>query len=207
MIACLRGELFLKGPDRVVIDVNGVGYEVFCTEASLFKLPEAGHEVFLFVHTVVREDAINLYGFLDAVERTMFLKLTGVSGIGPKLALNILSGMGMAELARSIAGQNIALLTRLPGVGKKTAERLCLELKDRMDFIPESETAYVPEAGLAQSGDDRLVSDVISALVNLGYPRNSAKTALDKVRMQMNVDEFAGLRLEELLRSSLRTLA
>lgn len=207
MIACLRGELFLKGSDRVVIDVNGVGYEVFCTEASLYQLPEVGHEVFLFVHTDVREDAINLYGFLDAVERKMFLKLKGVSGIGPKLAMNILSGMRMSELARNIAGQEIAQLTRLPGVGKKTAERLCLELKDKMDFIPEAETASLLRPGLDQAGDDQQIADVISALVNLGYPRMSARTAIEKVRRQMHEDEFSALRLEELLRFALRALA
>ena len=207
MIACLRGELFFKGSDRVVIDVNGVGYEVFCTEANIYQLPEPGHEVFLFVHTDVREDAINLYGFLDATERKMFLKLTGVSGIGPKLALNILSGMRMAELARNIAGQNIGQLTRLPGVGKKTAERLCLELKDKMDFIPEAETVSLSRSGAAQAGDDRLIEDVMSALVNLGYQKSSAQTAVDKVRRQMGDEEFAGLRLEELLRLTLRTLA
>ena len=207
MIACLRGELFSKSSDRVVIDVNGVGYEVFCTEASLYQLPEAGHEVFLFVHTDVRDDAINLYGFLDETERKMFLKLTGVSGIGPKLALNILSGMRLAELARNIAGQNIGQLTRLPGVGKKTAERLCLELKDKMDFIPDAETASLARPSLEEGGDDLQVADVISALVNLGYPRSSARTAVDTVRRQMEQGEFSALRLEDLLRLALRTLA
>ena len=208
MIACLRGELFSKGSNRVVIDVNGVGYEVFCTEASLYQLPETGHEIFLFVHTDVREDAINLYGFLDAVERKMFLKLVGVSGIGPKLALNILSGMRIQELARNISGQNIGQLTRLPGVGKKTAERLCLELKDKMDFImPDAEAFSLARAAVEQPGEDSQVMDVISALVNLGYPRMSARTAIDKVRRQMQEEEFAGLRLEELLRFALRALA
>lgn len=207
MIACLRGELFFKGADRVVVDVNGVGYEVFCTEASLYQLPETGHEVFLFVHTDVRDDAINLYGFLDFTERKMFLQLTGVSGIGPKLALNILSGMRLAELARSIAGQDIGQLTRLPGVGRKTAERLCLELKDKMDFIPEAEGGSLAQPGLEQAGDDRQLEDVMSALVNLGYPRSSARAALDKVRRQMKEEEFPSLRLEELLRLALRTLA
>jgi holliday junction DNA helicase RuvA len=207
MIACLRGELFMKSADRVVVDVNGVGYEVFCTEASLYQLPETGHEVFLFVHTDVREDAIRLYGFLDEVERRMFLKLTDVSGIGPKLALNMISGMRIAELARNIAEQNIGQLTRLPGVGKKTAERICLELKDKMDFFPEAEAAFWQQAGAAQADDDRQVADVMSALVNLGYPRSSARTAVDKVRRQMQEDEFAALRLEDLLRMALRSLA
>jgi len=206
MIACLRGELFYKGADRVVVDVNGVGYEVFCTEASLYQLPETGHEVFFFVHTEVREDAIKLYGFLDETERRMFLKLNDVSGIGPKLALNILSGMRVAELARNIAGQNIGLLTRLPGVGKKTAERLCLELKDKMDFIPDTPLAS-PLTGAEQSEDEGQVADVISVLVNLGYPRSSARTAVDKVRRQMPEEQFAALRLEELLRLALRSLA
>ena len=206
MIACLRGELFSKGSGRVVVDVNGVGYEVFCTEANLYQLPETGQEVFLYVHTDVREDAINLYGFVDEIERRMFLKLIGVSGIGPKLALTILSGVRIADLARSIAGQDIGWLTRLPGIGKKTAERLCLELKDKMDFIPDAVTS-LSQAGYDQAGDDRQIADVMSALVNLGYPRVSARTAVDKVRRQMKEEEFAALRLEELLRLALRTLA
>ncbi|MEJ2689659.1 MAG: Holliday junction branch migration protein RuvA [Deltaproteobacteria bacterium] len=206
MIACLRGELFFKGSDRVVVDVNGVGYEVFCTQANLYQLPETGHEVFLFVHTDVRDDAINLYGFLDFAERKMFLKLTGVSGIGPKLALNILSGMRLAELARTIAGQDIAQLTRLPGVGRKTAERLCLELKDKMDFIPRVEADSLARPGSEPDDDDRQIEDVISALVNLGYPRNSARIAVDKVRRQMK-EEFSSLRLEDFLRLALWTLA
>jgi Holliday junction DNA helicase RuvA len=207
MIACLKGEVLFKTSERVIIDVNGVGYEVYCSESSLYELPDSGHEVFLHVYTDVRDDAINLYGFQNSIERTMFVKLVGVSGIGPKLALNILSGMRVTELARTIASENIAQLTRLPGIGKKTAERLCLELKDKMEFIPDTETGSAQAAMSGNLGDETLVNDVISALVNLGYPRANARAAIDNVRMQMDEEQFSGLRLEELLRHALRSLA
>ena len=132
MIATLTGKVLIKGLDRVVIDVSGVGYEVFLTTDALTRLPDSSEEIFLHIYTQVREDAIVLYGFLETEDKEMFLYLTSVSGIGPKLGLAALSGMRVAELCRAIAAGDIKLLTSLQGVGKKTAERICVELKDKV---------------------------------------------------------------------------
>lgn len=204
MIACLRGILLQKSAESLVVDVGGVGYEVFFPNACHPRLPEMGGEIFLHVQAVVREDAFSLYGFLESGEKEMFQLLNTVSGVGPKLAHNILAGLAPKDLARAINLDEIARLTRLPGVGKKTAERLCLELKDKVRFLPETMAASGP-APLKGAGDGP-VQDAISALLNLGYPAARVREAMDAVRRQTGDESFAALRLEELIRQSLRAL-
>lgn len=205
MIASLRGILAHKSPENLIIDVGGVGYEVFFSPTGLHLLPENGEDIFLHIHTNVREDAIDLYGFLDIKEKEMFLLLTSVSGIGPKVAVNILSGMRPADLASAISSTDLGRLTKLQGVGKKTAERLCLELKDKVQFIPASESVLLgPTSSIA---DDQQSADVISALINLGYPPANARKAIEKVRARIGDNGFDELSLEELLRQALRSMA
>jgi Holliday junction DNA helicase RuvA len=207
MIARLRGELLHRTPEALVIDVNGVGYEVHFPEAHHHRLPRLGEEVVLQIHTVVREDAISLYGFLDVAEKELFLLLMGVSGVGPKLARNVLSAATPAEISRAIAAGDVGRLKQLPGIGKKTAERLCLELKEKVDFIP---FAGVPVAAVVTSPEafsDQPSRDALSALMNLGYPAARARQALEQVRQQMGEEAYGALALEELLRAALRGLA
>jgi len=167
MIAHLRGKLARKDPARVVVDVNGVGYEVFVPLTTFTALPDAGSEVSIDVHTHVREDMIALYGFSTRRERIIFEKLMTISGIGPKLAVTILSGGSVEDLVSAIKRSDLARLTAIPGVGKKTAERIILELKDRLqDFA---------DAAPAKSAVE---SDVLSALENLGYLRAHAEAAM-----------------------------
>lgn len=207
MIASLKGELQAKTTDRVVIDVGGVGYEVFLSLASLERMPSLGSEVFLHVYTNVRDDAIILFGFSDHDEKEMFLLLIGVNGIGPKLALGILSGIRPAGLTRAIAEKNFKVLTGLSGVGRKTAERICLDLQDKIGMVAAADAGgeLVFQAGGILDGS--LVGDVVSALVNLGYPAVRAQQALTAVRKRLSPEAFAAMRLEELLRETLRTMA
>ena len=206
MIASLRGELFHKESDRMIVDVNGVGYEVSFSQISHSRLPEIGDEVFIHIYTDVREDALNLYGFVDKEEKEMFLLLVKVSGVGPKLALNMLSGYPPAEIARAIVSEDIHALVKLPGVGKKTAERLCVELKDKVPFIPKTHDIHsAPHPALDE--EDQRIRDVISALVNLGYQSMAARKALESVQKQSEKDVFQSMPLEELLRQALRTVA
>ncbi len=202
MIASLTGKILYKSPEKLILEVNGVGYEVFFSESCLRKLPEIGQEIFLHIHTHVREDALNLFGFHDVEEKEAFLLLLTVSGIGPKLALAILSGIGPGEFARAVIAEDITRLTRLSGVGKKKAERLCLELKDKVQVIAGSEetTPAPPETGPASL---QLISDVVSALVNLGYPQTEARRAVETAYE----DDDIAPTLEKLLRLSLRSLA
>lgn len=206
MIACLKGELFQKKLNKVIVNVNGVGYEVNISLSCHDRLPEVGREVFLHIQTNVREDAITLFGFWDIEEKEMFLLLTSVSGVGPKSAMGILSGIRPAELARAISTKDINRLTNAPGVGKKTAARLCVELKDKVDFV-----VYEGDEGgeiiTAAQDDEGPAADVISALVNLGYPPVKAQQALAAVKKRRSAEDFAGLRVEDLLRETLRSLA
>jgi Holliday junction DNA helicase RuvA len=166
MIAYLRGKLAQKDPSRVVVDVNGVGYEVFIPLTTFTALPETGGEVSIDVHTHVREDIIALYGFSTHRERLIFEKLMTISGIGPKLAVTILSGGSVHELVAAIKRSDLARLTAIPGVGKKTAERIVLELKDKLQDFSEG----TPKSPIE--------SDVLSALENLGYVRGHAEAAM-----------------------------
>ena len=174
MIARLSGTVLEKHPNRVVVDVGGVGYDVQVPLSTFYGLGEPGAGVTLRVHTHVREDAIALYGFASPLEQDLFERLISISGIGPKLALAVLSGIDPGELVRAIRTQDVARLTRIPGVGKKTAERIGLELKDRMPLAaaPQGDQPDVPEGG-------GLRDDLLSALANLGYQRAGAEKAVD----------------------------
>ncbi|MFC1513087.1 Holliday junction branch migration protein RuvA [Thermodesulfobacteriota bacterium] len=205
MIASLRGKLLNRLPETVIIDVGGVGYEVFYPATGRHPLPAEGADLFLHIQTVVREDAFLLYGFAEPEEKAAFLLLTGVSGIGPKVAHAVLAGLSPAELSRAVAGDDIHTLVKLPGIGKKTAERICLELKDKIQFVPELPGAVAGQ-GTGSPADD-LSLDAVSALVNLGYPQARAEEALQDVRRQLGPEAVLSMALEELLRQALRALA
>ena len=166
MIARLRGRLVAKEPSRLIVDVQGVGYEVFVPVTTYSAMPDAGTEVTLDIHTHVREDIIALYGFSSTRERSIFEKLIGISGIGPKLAITILSGGAVEDLAAAIRRSDLPRLTAIPGVGKKTAERIVVELKDKLKDFAEPVARSTAE------------SDVLSALENLGYLRGLSEPAL-----------------------------
>lgn len=206
MIATLTGNVLMIGSDRAVIDVSGVGYEVFLSADGLSRLPEKNGQVFLHIHTHVREDAIVLYGFLEAEEKEMFLVLKTVSGIGPKLGLAILSGMRVPELCQAIVAEDIPRLTTLQGVGKRTAERLCVELKDKVGHLHAAGgvTEKAVERPAAVGG---AVADTLSVLSNLGYPDPVARQALSTVKKRVGAEGFAAMPVEELIREALRTLA
>ncbi|NOX25822.1 MAG: Holliday junction branch migration protein RuvA [Deltaproteobacteria bacterium] len=195
-----------KSTNRLVIDVQGVGYDVAFCKSGLGQLPELGQEVFLHIYTSVREDAIALYGFIDSAEKELFTILLGVSGVGPKLALNLLSAAPPAALARAVLTDDLHALTKLPGVGKKTAERLCLELKDKVQAFADAAAPADTVLSPKNTADERLAGDVISALVNLGYPQIRAREALAKV-MEQHPPELPPLPIEEVLRLTLRSLA
>lgn len=195
MIAYLRGALLEKNPSRLIVDVGGVGYDVQVPLSTFYVLGDPGADVTLRVHTHVREDVIALYGFATALEQTLFEKLIGISGIGPKLALAVLSGIEPLELIRAVRLQDVARLTAIPGVGKKTAERIGLELKDRLPAaMPGTD-----HAAATVSPEDHLRGDLLSALLNLGYQRGAAEKAIDKT-------VTADVGFEQALRDVLRTL-
>lgn len=174
MIAHLTGKLLERAPASVVVDVQGVGYEVLVPVSTFSHLPALGETVALRIHTHVREDAIQLFGFLSLVEKQLFEKLITVSGIGPRLALSILSGINAGDLVQAIRQSNLARLTTIPGVGKKTAERIVVELRDKLDGYA------VEPATLAAATLTSAAEDVLSALVNLGYSRAIAEKAVAK---------------------------
>lgn len=206
MIASLKGELVQKTSGTVVIDVNGVGYEVYLSTTSLAAMPPIGEEAHLHIHTNVRDDAIILFGFEDIDEKKMFQILITVSGIGPKLALSILSGIKPADLAGAVMTRNIDMLTRVPGVGKKTAARLCLDLKDKVGAFSSGDDMNFVFDDHARV-DVNVANDVVSALVNLGYPQNRARDALNTVRRRIPPEVMADMQVEQLLRETLRSLA
>lgn len=200
MIGHLRGRLLHKKPNAVLVDVQGVGYEISIPLTTFYELPTEGNEVSLRIHTHVREDALILFGFHTQREKDFFLKLVSISGIGPKLAVAILSGAQVEELALAISEGNIARLTSIPGVGRKTAERLVLELKAQMTQFLLPEQVEAARTGAAPSP---LEEDILSALVNLGYPRAAAEKALSLVLRSAECERT----FEEVLRSTLRRLA
>jgi Holliday junction DNA helicase RuvA len=171
MIAHLRGKLLVKHPNQAIVEIAGVGYDVTISVPTFSDLPAAGSEVALHIHTHVREDVIALYGFLRSSEKVLFEKLISVSGIGPKLAITILSGMAADEMVHAIRSNNLAQLTRVPGIGKKTAERMVLELRDK---LPEAGPVAVSAAPAISAVEE----DVLSALINLGYQRPAAEKVL-----------------------------
>src|ERR1700745_1549533 len=172
MIAHLRGKLLAKHPNQAIVETAGVGYDVTISVPTFSDLPAVGGEIALHIHTHVREDTIALYGFLRSAEKLLFEKLITVSGIGPKLAITILSGMPADEMVGAIRGNDVARLTRIPGIGKKTAERMVLELRDK---LPEASAAKIAAPPPISATEE----DVLSALVNLGYQRAAAEKALD----------------------------
>jgi Holliday junction DNA helicase RuvA len=191
MIAHLRGTLLAKHPNQAIVETHGVGYDVAISVPTFTEMPAAGAEVALHVHTHVREDALSLYGFLRLAEKQLFEKLLTVSGIGPKLAITILSGMPADEMVGAIRGGDLGRLTRIPGIGKKTAERMVLELRDK---LPASAGASEMSARLASPVEE----DVISALVNLGYQRAAADQALVAARGAKSPQSFEVLFREAL---------
>jgi Holliday junction DNA helicase RuvA len=195
MIAHLRGKLLVKHPNQAIVEVGGVGYDVAISVPTFSEMPGPGSEVALHIHTHVREDALALYGFLRTAEKSLFEKLLTVSGIGPKLAITILSGMAADEMVNAIRSGDVARLTRIPGIGKKTAERMVLELRDK---LPTPGTG--PEVVAATMS--AVEEDVISALVNLGYQRAAAEKALVGVAPKEKPGSFDGL-----FRAALGTLS
>ncbi|MDO8795543.1 MAG: Holliday junction branch migration protein RuvA [Vicinamibacterales bacterium] len=197
MIAHLRGTLLEKHPNRLVVDVAGVGYDVSVPLSTFYGLGDSGSEIALRIHTHVREDALALYGFATTLEQDLFERLIGVSGIGPKLALAVLSGIEPAELVRAIERGDVARLTAIPGVGKKTSERIVLELKDRLPRVQAQKGAD------RSAGDAPLMrDDLLSALVNLGYHRPIAEKAVDAAVTRAPDGSF-----EHTLKQALRELA
>jgi holliday junction DNA helicase RuvA len=196
VIAHLSGTLLEKHVQRIVVDVGGVGYDVHVPLSTFYAVGDPGARVALRVHTHVREDAIQLFGFHTPLELALFERLIGVNGIGPKLALAILSGIEPADLVRAIRQTDLARLTRIPGVGRKTAERLVVELKDR---LPQAAADAVPDA---PADVDDVRADVLSALGNLGYQRAAVEKVLDKAMQAGGPHEF-----EALLRDVLKRLA
>lgn len=186
MIAHLRGKLLAKHPNQAIVETGGVGYDVTITVPTFSELPAPGAEVALHIHTHVREDALALYGFLRAREKQLFEKLISVSGIGPKLAITILSGMAADEMVGSIRGNDIARLTRIPGIGRKTAERMVLELRDKLPEVQSTTVAAAPALNATEE-------DVLSALVNLGYQRSAAEKALVVVVKKGGSETFDAL--------------
>ena len=195
MIAHLRGKLLVKHPNQAIVEAAGVGYDVTISVPTFSDLPATGGEVALHIHTHVREDAIALYGFLRSSEKVLFERLISVSGIGPKLAITILSGMAADEMVSAIRSNNIAQLTRVPGIGKKTAERMVLELRDK---LPEAGPAATP----AVSAMSAVEEDVLSALLNLGYQRPAAEKAL-----AVAAKNGAGKSFDALFRNALAALS
>jgi len=198
VIAHLRGRVLEKHPNRLVVDVNGVGYDVFVPLSTFYGLGDAGSEIVLRIHTHVREDALVLYGFATPLEQDLFERLISISGIGPKLALAVLSGIEPLELMRAIERGDVARLTNIPGVGKKTSERIVLELKDRLPRVQAA--AAAADAAVAEPSTVR--DDVLSALVNLGYHRPLAEKAVASAIKVMPDGGF-----ERTLKQALRELA
>jgi len=181
MIAHLRGKLIARHPNQVIVDAMGVGYDVTISVPTFSELPPAGGEVSLHIHTHVREDQIALYGFIRPEEKHLFEKLISVSGIGPKLAITILSGMLTSDMTSAIRGNDVARLTKIPGIGRKTAERMVLELRDKLPPAGTDQVHVMPSLSAVQE-------DVLSALMNLGYQRASAEKALGTIEKNGSFD-------------------
>ena len=205
MIATLSGLVLAKTPAVAIVDVHGVGYEVFISSRTYDTLPTNGATCFLHVQTVVREDAITLYGFGRLEEKELFLALITVSGIGPKLAQTILSGIGVEDLCQAIMIKDLSRLTALSGVGKKTAQRLCVELGEKVGAFSGMGVRASDAGAVAQVAESNAMADAASALMNRGYPQQTAWQALGVVATPPEGAE--PLRVEELIRLALRSLA
>jgi Holliday junction DNA helicase RuvA len=198
MIARLRGRLLEKAPESIVVDVGGVGYQLFVSLNAFYRLPNPGIEVDLYVHTHVREDALQLYGFLDAAERSLFLLLLQVATIGPKVAVGVLSGMDTPDLEQAIADGDARRLVAVPGIGKKKADLIILQLREKVKVLQQTRAAASPDAAVRAGGD---AAEAVSALVNLGYKQHEAERAVARA-------EESGTRaLADLIREALRRLA
>ena len=197
MIAHLRGRVLRKAPQEVVVDVGGVGYRVAIPVSTFYRVGEEGDELSLRIHTHVREDTLALFGFISGAEQAVFERLIAVAGVGPRLALGILSGIEVGEFASALRSNDLARLTRIPGVGKKTAERLVLELKDKMPATLAGETEAAAPITPASPKDD-----LLSALANLGYSRPEVERAVDRA-----LAEGGAGRFEDLLRRALQLVA
>lgn len=204
MIAHLNGRLLSKEPNSVIVDVSGVGYEVNIPLSTFYELENEGSNVQLRIYTHVKEDALQLYGFRTERERTLFINFISVSGIGPKLGIALLSGMSADELINSIKSNNLARLTLIPGVGRKTAERLIVDLREKMTAMVASTVDEEPGIASAHlpSSEDSVRSDALSALANLGYQRSAAEKAIDAV-----LNDGGEMTVESVLRRGLRKLA
>lgn len=197
MIALLTGLIAHKSPDHIILDVNGVGYRVLIPFSTYYELPEEGGSATLHIHTSVREDAIQLYGFRTRLEKTFFQLLISVTGVGPKLARDILSNIQPAPLAQALAQSDIQKLSAIPGIGKKTAERLILELKDKASKL---DLSSLPAVEQREIPTDDVMEDVVSALLNLGYKEPQVRKAL------AGLDATGGVTVEGLLKQALKIL-
>ena len=193
MIGSLIGLIKEKTPSSILLEVNGIGYEIAVPLSTSFQLPNVGESAYLLTHLVVREDQHSLYGFATDEERKLFRALIKISGVGAKLAITILSGTNVNGFIQSVVNEDIDALVHLPGIGKKTAERLIVEMKDKVSEISSDEN------NLSQNNENSAVAEAINALVNLGYKTKDAKTILDKI-------ESEGLTVEELIRQALKSL-
>ena len=201
MIALIKGKIAYKGISHVVIDTQGVGYRIFIPLTTFYELPESGQMVTLHIHTNVKQDAINLFGFYTLQERDLFQLMISVSGIGPKIAMNILSGISANDLLQAISSGDLGKLVSIPGVGKKMAERLILELREKV--IKKMIAENIPAADEQHKDSEIIKEDALSALVNLGYKSNAAKDALDKVLHAAEQE----LAMDQLLKKTLIILA
>lgn len=202
MIGRIKGTLIAKQPPQILVDVGGVGYEIDASMNTIYQLPELNKTVVLHTHLVVREDAQQLFGFYDQTERSLFRTLIKVNGVGPKMALAILSGMDVAEFVRCVQNNDTKGLVKLPGVGKKTAERLIIEMRDKLkDFEAAGSTAgtELPKVMASQSGSNQVVVDAESALIALGYKPQEASRAISAI-------DIANLSSEEVIKRALKNM-
>ena len=200
MIAHIQGRLQYKSPENLIIDVEGIGYQVYVPLTTFYELPDVGNTVALHIHTHVREDALQLYGFQAPEEKALFVRLMGVAGIGPRLAVNILSGISPAELAECLGQGNLARLISIPGVGRKTAERIMVEMRDKLPALAADRDIAL---SVKSAAEEAVINDAISALVNLGYKKGVARKAIDEA-----IERLGGeITLESLLKEALRALA
>jgi Holliday junction DNA helicase RuvA len=200
MIAHLQGLLHFKSPEYLVIDVDGIGYQVHVPLSTFYDLPQAGSTVSLHIHTHVREDALQLYGFQSPEEKALFVRLISISGIGPRLAVNILSGITPAELVDSLSQNNLARLISIPGVGRKTAERIMVEMRDKVSTLAFGHDVTTP---VKTAADEAMIDDALSALLNLGYKKGVAQRAVENARHRLEGE----ITLESLLKEALREMA
>lgn len=202
MIAFLSGKLLEKQANTVIIDVGGVGYEVTIPLSTFYEIGDVGSDVELRIFTHVREDALQLFGFKTLRERDLYLKLISVQGVGAKSGITMLSGMNADEIVAAIRTENFAKLTAIPGVGRKTAERMVIELRDKVSELASGISADSSTAAIGAIGEDGSFEDALSALINLGYQRNAAEKALQQARK-----DGTDMNVQKLLRAALQRLA